>query len=160
MHTPSQGPSIDAETLLTIIYDLVDNWYQAHITPRLKGKRGAKARFSDSEVMTLLLAMDFFPSPGETQFLGYMRANDRYLFPKLVDQRQFNRRARALRLVVEELRKQWGEDVGGFLERQCLLDTKPVPVVGCKRTNAHSDVAGSAAYGVCVSRNLHDWGYK
>ena len=94
MPTTSQVQSIDAETLLTIIYYLVDNWYQAQIPPRLKGKRGAKARFSDSEVITLLLAMDFFPYPGETQFLGYIRANYRALFPKLLDQSQCNRRAR------------------------------------------------------------------
>lgn len=160
MPTTSQVQSIDAETLLTIIYYLVDNWYQAQIPPRLKGKRGAKARFSDSEVITLLLAMDFFPYPGETQFLGYIRANYRALFPKLLDQSQFNRRARALRLVVEELRKQWVDDLGGLLERQFLLDTKPIPVVGYKRSKAHSDFAGSANYGVCVSRKLHYWGYK
>jgi len=47
--------TIDFETLLTIIYVLVDDWYQ-HVGRRLlKGKRGAKPIFSDSEVITLLL---------------------------------------------------------------------------------------------------------
>jgi len=67
--------TIDFETLLTIIYVLVDDWYQ-HVGRRLlKGKRGAKPIFSDSEVITLLLVMDFLPFPGETQFLGFIRAN-------------------------------------------------------------------------------------
>ena len=41
-----------------------------------------------------------------------------------------------------------------------LLDTKPVPVVGYKRSKAHSDFAGSADYGYCASRKLYYFGYK
>jgi len=41
-----------------------------------------------------------------------------------------------------------------------LLDTKPVPVVGYKRSKAHSYFTGSAAYGVCASWNLKYFGYK
>jgi hypothetical protein len=41
-----------------------------------------------------------------------------------------------------------------------LIDTKPIPVVGYKRSKAHSDFAGSANYGYCASRNLHYFGYK
>ena len=126
----------------------------------LKGKRGAKPDLSDSEVITLLLAMDFLPFPGETQFLGFIRANYLSLFPELVDQSQFNRRVRALRLLVEELRKHWAILMGVTFHSQFLLDTKPVPVVGYKRSKRHSDFAGSAAYGVCASRNMKYFGYK
>ncbi len=100
------GPMVDVETLLTVIFVLVDDWYLAEGYRLLKGKRGAKPVFSDSEVLTLLLAMDFFPFPGETQFLGFIRANYLALFPRLLDQRQFNRRARDLHLLLEQLRKQ------------------------------------------------------
>ena len=51
--------SIDFPTLLTIIYVLVDDWYKLHAPRLLKGKVGAKPLFSDSEVITLMLAMDF-----------------------------------------------------------------------------------------------------
>lgn len=151
---------VDVETLLTIILVLVDDWYQQSGVRLLKGKRGDKPRFSDSEVITLLLAMDYFPFPGETQFLGFIRANYSPLFPHLLDQSQFNRRARGLRLLVEELRKHWAWMLGVALQTQFLLDTKPVPVVGYKRSKAKSDFAGSAAYGVCVSRKLKYFGYK
>jgi hypothetical protein len=126
----------------------------------LKGKPGCKPEFSDSEVLTLLLAMDYLPFPGETQFLGYIRANYLSLFPKLVTQSQFNRRARALRLLLEELRRYWVIQLGATSETQFLLDTKPVPVVGYKRSKHHSQFAGSAGYGRCVSRNLRYFGYK
>ena len=77
-------PSITFPDLLTTIYVLVDDWYQAYGLRFLQGKPGSKPDFSDSEVLTLLLAMDYLPFPGETQFLGYLRANYRALFPKLV----------------------------------------------------------------------------
>ena len=51
---------------------LVDDWYQAYshrLRPRLPG---AHCRFSESEMLTLLLAMDYFPYPGEHQFLGFI----------------------------------------------------------------------------------------
>ena len=53
---------------------------------------GPKLSFSDSEVMSLLLAMYYFPCPGETQFLGFIQANYLSLFPKLLEPSQFNRR--------------------------------------------------------------------
>jgi len=55
------------------------------------------------------------------------------LFPGLIDQSQFNRRARALRLLVEELRRAWLVQLKVFHHTRFLLDTKPVPVVGVKR---------------------------
>ena len=47
---------------------------------------------SDSEVMTLALIMDYLPFPGETQFLGFIGANYKQWFPRLLHHSQFNRR--------------------------------------------------------------------
>lgn len=152
--------SIDIETILTIIYVLVDDWYQSKGQQLLQGKVGRKPIFSDSEVITLMLAEDFIPYPGELQFLGYIRANHLALFPRLITQSQFNRRARSLRLLVEALRREWLVELDIEHVDHFLLDTKPVPVVGYKRSKKHSDFAGSAAYGYCSSRKLHYFGYK
>ena len=57
----------------------------------------------------LLLAMDYFPYPGERQFLGFMRANHLSLFPKLLDQSQFYRRARRLEGLMDTIgSSRWG----------------------------------------------------
>jgi hypothetical protein len=120
---------------LTTIFVLVDDWYKEHGKQLLRGKVGSKPEFTDSEVITLLLAMDFIPFPSETQFLGFIRANYLGLFPKLLDQSQFNRRARNLRLIVEQLRRSWLSQLGVTQQVCFLLDTKPVPVVGVKRSN-------------------------
>src|SRR5437764_12880135 len=118
--------SIAIVDLLTTIYVLVDDWYKSKGQAMLKGKPGKKPEFSDSEMLTLMLAQDFIPYPGETQFVGYMRANHLSEFPQLVDQSQYNRRARGLWQVLEALRQAWVEGLGGYDERQLLLDTKPV----------------------------------
>ena len=66
--------SITISDLLTIIYVIVDDWYQTNEQKYLQGKIGRKPDFSDSEVMTLMLAQEFIPYPSETQFLEFMRA--------------------------------------------------------------------------------------
>jgi hypothetical protein len=152
--------SITISDILTIIFVLVDDWYQSSGHKFLTGKAGAKPVFTDSEVITLMLAQDYIPYPSETQFIGFVRANYLSLFPNLLDQSQFNRRARALRLLVEQLRRHWIQQKSWHLQAQYLLDTKPVPVVGYKRSKRNSDFAGSANYGQCVSRNLNYFGYK
>jgi hypothetical protein len=152
--------SISIIDLFTIIFVIVDDWYQSKGKKLLKGKPGAKPKFTDSEVITLMLAQDFIPYPSETQYIEHIRANYLTLFPKLLDQSQFNRRARSLRLIVEALRQSWIIQRGWHLENCFLLDTKPVPVVGYKRNKRHSEFAGSANYGVCASRHLQYFGYK
>lgn len=152
--------SIDFPTLLTITYVLVDDWYIENAPRLLKGKAGAKPVFSDSEVMTLMLAQDFLCFESETQFLSFMRANYLPLFPKLCDQSQFNRRARSLRLMVEQLRRAWLQELGATNDLCFLMDTKPVPVLGYKRSKKRSGFRQSAGYGYCSARHFHYFGYK
>ena len=111
-------------TLLTTIFVLIDDWYQQKGYRYVPLLPGPSPKFTDSEMLTLLVAMDFFPYPGEQQFLGFVRANYLSLFPKLLDQSQFNRRARRLEGMLEELRRFWLRDLGAIFERTLLLDTK------------------------------------
>ena len=152
--------SITISDLLTIIFVLVDDWYQVEGMKLLQGKPGKKPEFTDSEMMTLMLAQEYIPYPSETQYVEFMRANYLSLFPRLVDQSQFNRRARSLRLLIEQLRRYWILQRGWDRQTCYLLDTKPVPVLSYKRNKRHSDFLGNANYGVCASRNLKYFGYK
>jgi hypothetical protein len=152
--------SITISDLLTTIFVLVDDWYQAEGMKFLQGKPGKKPEFTDSEVMTLMLAQEYIPYPSETQYVEFIRANHLDLFPKLVDQSQFNRRARSLRVLVEQLRRYWILQKGWDRQTCYLLDTKPVPVLSYKRNKRASDFLGNANYGVCASRNLKYFGFK
>ncbi len=110
--------------------------------------------------MRLMLAQDFVPYPGETQFVGFRRANYLHVFPKLLDQSQFNRRARALRFLVERLRQAWLLRLGVHDPKQLLLDSKAIAVLGYKRSKAHSEFAGRAGNGYCAARAMSYCGYK
>ncbi len=64
---------VDASTLLTIIFVLVDDWHQqhgSHLMPCVSALPALQPVFSDSEILSLLLAMDYFPYLGEQQFLS------------------------------------------------------------------------------------------
>ena len=152
--------SIDLESILIIIFVLVDDWY------KLEGKTwkgnlpGAKPMMSDSEILTLALMMDYLPFPGETQFIGFIRANYGEWFPDLLDQSQFNRRLRKLGTMLERLRRTWVQQLGGTEEMSFLIDTKPIPVIGYRRSKQQSNFEGSADYGYCAARKMKYFGYK
>ena len=152
--------SIDVETLFTILFVLIDDWYLEKGRQFLVGKAGRNPVFSDSEMMTLVLAAEYLPFAAESQYLSYIRANHRDLFPNLLSQSQFNRRARGLRSLMEAMRRDFLTDWGITQAEEFLIDTKPVPVLGYKRSKKRSDFLGSANYGYCASRCLRYFGYK
>lgn len=168
--------SIDFESLLVIVFVLVDDWYQIEKSTERKCP-GAKPEMSDSEVMTLALMMDYLPFPGETQFIGAahsrrssfsttgerqlsLRANYGKWFPNLLERSQFNRRLRKLGDDIEILRRMWVRKLGGENASSFVIDTKPIPVVGYRRSKKHSDFDGSAGYGYCAARKMKYFGYK
>jgi hypothetical protein len=142
------------------IYVIVDDWYQEQATNFRKGQPGKKPDFSDSEVLTVMIAMDYIPFPSERQFLEFVRANYLELFPDLLEQSQFNRRARQVAPLLEAFRRACLRKLGITLVCAGLLDTKPVPVMGYRRSKRSSEFAGSADYGYCASRRLYYFGYK
>ena len=151
---------IDTETLITVIYVIVDNWYLTEGYRYLAGKLGRKPEFTDVELMTFMILKEFLQFKSERKFLGFMHGNHSEMFPDIVDQSQFNRRSRGLRLVLDKLRCHFADELGVQLASLYVLDTKPVPVVGYKRSKKNSDFCGSAEYGYCASKKLHYWGYK
>ena len=82
---------LKVETLLTIIFVLVDDWYRQKRIHLLKGKPA----FGHSEVITLFLAMDYFPFPAETQCLDFIPENYLPLFPQTPDLKTANLRHRS-----------------------------------------------------------------
>lgn len=151
---------ISIADLMLVTFFLVDNWYQRKGARLLGRTVGSKPEFSDSEMLTLMLAIDFFEFTSERRFVAFIRANYLALFPKLLDQSQYNRRARSLRYLLNELRKDWAAELGVQFEQHFLLDTTPVIAVGYRRDKNHSDFRGSAEYGYCSARRLKYFGYK
>jgi len=152
--------SIGIDTLFTILFVIVDDWYLAKGRQYLLGKAGRKPVFSDSEMMTMMLAAEYLPFAAESQYLGYIRANHSDLFPNLLSQSQYNRRARSLGSLMEQMRRDILIDRSIEQVETFLVDTKPVPVLGYRRSKKRSHFRGSANYGYCASRKLYYFGYK
>lgn len=152
--------TIPIEELFLITYCLVDDWYQQRGYKSVIRIAGAKPGFSDSEVLTLMLSIDFFEFASERRYISFIRANYSDLFPTLPDQSQFNRRSRNLCYLLEELRRDWSEVLGVFWENHFLLDTTPVISVGYRRDKSRSNFLGSAGYGFCAARRMKYFGYK
>lgn len=152
--------TISIEDLFLVTLVLVDDWYEQKGTYLLGRTVGSPPVFSDSEMLTIMLAIDFFEFSSERRYLAFIRANYLALFPKLLDQSQFNRRARRLRYLLNELRQDWARELGAQWENHFLLDTTPVVVVGYRRNKRHSNFRGSADYGYCAARRMKYFGYK
>ena len=69
--------SLDIKTVFAVVFMLVDDWFKQN--PRQQV--GRKAVFSDSEVMSLVLMMDFVPYSSERQYLAYVCVSYLQLFP-------------------------------------------------------------------------------
>ena len=87
-------------------------------------------------------------------------ANYGQWFPQLLTQSQFNRRLRKLGQTIETLRRKWVKQLGGENANSFIIDTKPIPVMGYRRSKRHSDFHGSADYGYCAARKMKYFGYK
>ena len=153
-----EAQPINIEDLFITIFYIVDNWFIANEEKRKMV--GRKASFSNSEIATLMLMMDFLPFPSERQFLAFIRANYLYLFPDLLSQGQFNVRVRLIRRHIDGLRRHWTKKLVKEAQQFLLLDTKPVPVISYKRNKESSDFLDSANYGYCSSKAMKYFGYK
>lgn len=152
--------TISIEELFLVTLVLVDDWYIQKGQYLLKRSVGIKPTFSDSEMLTLMLAIDFFEFTSERRYHAFIEANYLDLFPHLLNQSQYNRRARRLRFLLNELRQDWARELGVQWENHFLLDTTPVMVVGYRRDKSHSHFRGSAEYGYCAARRMKYFGYK
>ncbi len=99
--------------------------------------------------------MDYLAFPGETQFIGFIRANYGHWFAQLLDQSQFNRRLRKLSLMLEMLHRKWVKQLGVETLESCVIDPKPIPIMGYRRSKKHSDFYGSADYDYCAARKMN-----
>ena len=132
--------SIEDPFLLVVV--IVDDWDERKGKQLLGRTVGQKPEFSDSEMLTLMLAIDFFEFISERRYRAIIQANYLALFPKVLDQSQFNRRARSLRYLLNELRKDWAAELGVQCEQHFLLDTTPVIAGGDRVTRAAVTFAG------------------
>jgi hypothetical protein len=152
--------NMSVETFLLVLYCIVDDWYQQNGPRLLRGKVGAKPEFSDSEVITLLLAQHWCGFQKEAPWLRFVDNNYRALFPRLLSQSEFNRRARNLCWLVEALRKDVVRQMGAFDEDLRLIDGTPVQVRHWRRYGKTHLMLPDAQLGYCAAKKETFYGYR
>jgi hypothetical protein len=148
------------EDLCLWVYCLVDEvWTQ--IAPRCR-RPGPAPICSDAEVVTMALVGECCGWDQETEAVSRWRQH-RDLFPHQPSRTRFNRRRRALQGAINELRRL----VLGLLDlaqdRQCVIDSLPVPVIAfhlVPGANRAEWQAHEARFGKVSSKKVTIFGYK
>ena len=153
--------ALHLDTFLTAAYTVVDDLYRERLAAALRHRPGPAPALSDSEVLTLSICAEWGPWDSERGFWRFASRRLRHLFPRLLDQSAFNRRRRSLYPALAAIQRAVAERLGAHLERERLLDTKPVAVMVLKR---HDDRGllfdGKAAVGWRQAKRQYYYGFK
>jgi hypothetical protein len=117
---------------------------------------------SDSELLTLALVGECCGWDEETEMLSHWQAY-RDLFPHLPTQSRFNRRRRALMGAFNLIRRVVLHSLQIASDRQCIIDSLPVPVVQfylVPATRGGDWKAYQATFGKVSSKKQTLFGYK
>lgn len=143
----------------TYVFVIVDDILQ-ELAPVLK-RPGPAPDCSDSELITMTLVGECRGWDVETELLSSMQEHAD-LFPCIPSQSRFNRRRRNLMFVINLIRR----TILGWLDlaqdRQCLIDSVPVPVVQFYLVPSSTGdwKAHGARFGKVPSKNQTIFGYK
>lgn len=149
----------DFDDFCTWMYVIVDEiWHQ--IAPLFR-RPGPAPTCSDSELITLVLVGECRGWDIETELLSHWQAH-RDLFPVLPSQSRFNRRRRQLQQGFNLIRRVVLTVLDVAQERQCAIDSLPVPVVAFHGVpSATGDWrAYGASFGKVPSKAQTIFGYK
>jgi hypothetical protein len=148
------------EDFCTWMYVTIDDlWDQ--LAPLLRRPGPAPTSCSDSELITMAIVGECRGWDEETELVAAWRAYPQ-LFPRLPERSRFNRRRRALLQPINLLRRLVLGVLDVAADRQCALDSLPVPVVNFHLAPAASRqwAVHGAAYGTVSSKKQPIYGYK
>jgi hypothetical protein len=142
---------LDPATLITALYCLIDDLFQAKFAGCKPTRPGARPELSDSEVLTIILLAQWRQDRSERAFLAYARTHLGSYFPRLLEQSAFNRRARDLTGVLcalgPAIRQHAIEALGLPTPTYEVLDGVPVPLMRRCRGMQHRLFRDEAAIG-------------
>jgi Transposase DDE domain len=154
------------DALFTLVYTVVDDWYQAEGMRLVRGRPGVKPRFSDSEVLTVELVRTLEGQRSERRWYRTVRANWQALFPQLPERSVLHKRTKSLYQLLDRCRC-WLRDRLIGQDPRRLIDGTPVPVCDVSRVGRPdgSSAGGQwfehgAQIGRCVARAWWFYGFK
>lgn len=141
-------------------YCLVDELW-TRIAPRCR-RPGPSPVCSDAELVTMALVGECCGWDQETEAVSRWRQH-RDLFPRQPSRTRFNRRRRALQGAINELRRLILGLLDLAADRQCVIDSLPIPVMAfhlVPGANRADWQAFEARFGKVSSKKVTIFGYK
>lgn len=151
------------EDQLIVLFCLIDDWVRAHPLPRRPGPRPACA---DSEILTMAVGRELLGGRTERGFLGQVRRDWPYLFPRLPAQSELNRRTRWLHGALDPLRRYVAAQLPSATSTLLGVDTSPLPVKHRTRVRrgrgSTFDGPGhlTAGFGYCAAKREWFYGFR
>lgn len=154
--------NMDFDTLLIGVYLIVDTWLQRDGARRLRPLGGAPPRFSDAEMLTLLLVHQLaFADWHERRWLRWLhRQGYRAWFPHLPCQSAYNRRARNLAGILNALRIALAQPLLADQPPEAVCDSTPIHVRHWRRYGPRHLALPEAALGYCAAKREYFYGYR
>jgi hypothetical protein len=149
----------DLDTLLIALYvELTDRILPA----RHAGRRGPgrPPEVTDAELVCLAVAQVLLRFDDERHWLRAAPARVGHLFPRLLDQSEYNTRLKTLAPLMEAALRWLAERTPGSAELLRLMDATPVACGQSTVTAKRSDLFGWAGYGYEASPSRWYWGVK
>ena len=153
---------IDVNTFLTMIYTMIDDWYQQEIAAQKPVRPGQDPVVSDREVLTLTILREWLGCTSEEHFLAVVTQHGQGYVPRVRCQSSFNRRVRDLwgvLVVWAPLAGQWVtalQDVSAYR----VADAVPVPLMRVCRGRRHRVFGPEADLGCGGSDKDRYYGVK
>lgn len=144
------------------MYVIVDElWCQ--LPPEYKPSRGPEPGCSASELLTMALVGECCGWALETDLVAEWRAR-RHLFPVVPERSRFNRRRRDLAQAINAIRQATLAVLDVAQDRQCAIDSLPVPVLAFhlvpSAAGADDWRAAGATFGKVPTKKQTIFGYK
>ena len=148
--------------VMTIIFVIVDDLYK-EVTPTSirERKNKARAKMSDSEIMTIALTGELMGIDSETAWYNFTKKNYSDLFPSMCDRTRYNRTKRDLAGVTEMMRQRLNGVMEEYFSSDRIIDSFPLAVCEFGRAHFCKAFKGEGAdYGCCPSKKETYFGYK
>jgi hypothetical protein len=143
-------------------YVVVDELWQ-QLPPAYKPTRGPAAGCSESELITMALVGECRGWTRETELVRNWRERPD-LFPRVPERSRFNRRRRALAHAINAIRQGALAALDVAQDRQCAIDSLPVPVLQFHLVPSAAGAAGwraeGADFGKVPTKKQTVFGYK
>jgi hypothetical protein len=149
----------DFDDFCTWVFVVVDDIWKT-IAPLFK-RPGPSPECTDSELIAMSLIGECRGWHMETELLSCWKEY-RHLFPHIPSQSRFNRRRRNLMQAINLIRKMILGSLDLSQDRQCIMDSLPVPVVQFHLVPSSTGdwKAYAATYGKAVTKKQTFFGYR